>query len=167
VRRILEPRGRFDELPRAARAGHAYCFEIVMDVGGWRDMHRHRRCQQHLQEVDLDAGFELPPDAEAAGIAARVAEEYERVLPVARQLAGAFGPRVAGYALPLMHRVRSVFKMDFAEIDYICRLRSGVKGHPSYRKVAWDMYQEIQRAEPGLAALVDATPPDVEDPLTR
>lgn len=167
IRRILESRGRFDELPRAARAGHAYTFEIVMDVGGWRDMHRHRRCQQHLQEFDLTAGGELPPDAEESGIAGRVGEEYERVLETARKVEAAHGPRVAAYLLPLMHRVRSVFKMDFAEIDYICRLRSGIKGHPSYRRVAWDMYQELQRAEPNLAFLADATSPDVEDPLTR
>jgi len=138
-----------------------------MDVGGWRDMHRHRRCQQHLQEFDLEAGGEMPPDADESGIAGRVSEEYERVLETARKVQAAHGPRVAAYLLPLMHRVRSVFKMDFAEIDYICRLRSGIKGHPSYRRVAWDMYQELQRAEPTLAFLADATSPDVEDPLTR
>ena len=29
--------------------------------------------------------------------------------------------------------------MDFAEAEYISRLRSGVKGHFSYRDVAWGM----------------------------
>jgi hypothetical protein len=57
--------------------------------------------------------------------------------------------------------------MDFAEADYIARLRSGVKGHPSYRRVAHDMFRALAAAEPGLAFLLDATPPDVHDPLTR
>lgn len=167
VRDLLSSRGRHDELPRAARAGHAYVFELIMDVGGWRDMHRHRRCQQHLQEFDLEAGWELPPDAEEAGISGIVLEAYDRALLTAQRLAEAFDPRLAAYVLPLMHRIRCVFKMDFAEIDYIVRLRTGVKGHPSYRRIAWQMYREIQRAEPHLATLIEATPPDVEDPLTR
>ena len=167
IKEILGDRGRFDELPRAARAGHAIAFEIVMDIGGWRDMHRHRRCHQHLQELDPGGGFELPPDAVEAGIAARCESEHAKAVELSRRLRDEFGPRVAAYPLPLMHRVRSLFKMDFAEADYIARLRSGVKGHPSYRRVAWDMYRALCEAEPSLACLLDATSPDVQDPLTR
>jgi hypothetical protein len=29
--------------------------------------------------------------------------------------------------------------MDFAEAEYISQLRSGVKGHFSYREIAWEM----------------------------
>jgi thymidylate synthase ThyX len=164
---VLAARRPFDELPRAARAGQRYLFEIVMDMGGWRDMHRHRRCQQLVQELDVEAGAELPPDAEAAGIAARCVEEHGRAVATARAIRDACGAPVAAYVLPLAHRVRSVFKMDFAEADYIARLRSGVKGHASYRRIAWLMRQELCRAEPELAGLTDATSPDVEDPLTR
>jgi hypothetical protein len=57
--------------------------------------------------------------------------------------------------------------MDFAELEYISRLRSGVKGHFSYRKVAWEMKLALERLEPLLGALVDATPPSVQDPLKR
>jgi thymidylate synthase ThyX len=164
---VLRERGSFDELPRACRAGTRYVFEIVMDVGGWRDMHRHRRCVQLWQPLDPASGGELPPDAEAADIASRVQAEHERACALARRIAASVSPRAAQYALPLMHRIRCVFKMDFAEADYIARLRSGVKGHPSYRKVAWDMCEALRAAEPELAALLAATPPSVEDPLTR
>jgi hypothetical protein len=57
--------------------------------------------------------------------------------------------------------------MDFAELEYISRLRSGVKGHFSYRKIAWEMKQALERLDPALGALVEATPPWVEDPLHR
>ena len=33
------------------------------------------------------------------------------------------------YVLPFAARSRFLFKMDFAELEYISRLRSGVKGH--------------------------------------
>src|ERR1035437_8235406 len=42
-------RGRHDELPRTFSAGQSFKFDILMDIGGFRDMHRHRRCVQLLQ----------------------------------------------------------------------------------------------------------------------
>jgi hypothetical protein len=57
--------------------------------------------------------------------------------------------------------------MDFAEAEYISRVRSGVKGHISYRTVAWEMLQRILEREPDLGELIHATPPTVEEPLTR
>ena len=57
--------------------------------------------------------------------------------------------------------------MDFAEVEYISRVRSGVKGHFSYREIAWEMKQRLAEIEPELALLIDATPPWIEDPLKR
>ena len=57
--------------------------------------------------------------------------------------------------------------MDFAEAEYISRLRSGVKGHFSYRRIAWEMKEQMEELEPELGRLMEATPPWVEDPLQR
>jgi thymidylate synthase ThyX len=46
-----------------------------------------------------------------------------------------------------------MFKMDFAEALYISELRSGVAGHFSYRRVAWEMYRAVERQHPSLAKL--------------
>jgi hypothetical protein len=73
----------------------------------------------------------------------------------------------AHYLLPFGARGRFLFKMDFAEAEYISRLRSGVKGHFSYRQIAWDMKCAMEKLEPELGRLIDATPPWVEDPLKR
>ena len=71
------------------------------------------------------------------------------------------------YVLPFAARSRFLFKMDFAELEYISRLRSGVKGHFSYRKIAWEMKLALDEVDPLLGDLVKATPPWVQDPLTR
>jgi thymidylate synthase ThyX len=77
-------------------------------------------------------------------------------------------PQPAGqYLLPFGAHGRFLFKMDFAEIEYISKLRSGVKGHFSYREIAWMMKLELAKVEPELARLIAATPPWEEDPLTR
>ena len=55
------------------------------------------------------------------------------------------------YLLPFGARSRFLFKMDFAEAEYISRVRSGVKGHFSYREIAWEMKQRVEEIEPELA----------------
>ena len=71
------------------------------------------------------------------------------------------------YLLPFGARSRFLFKMDFAEIEYISRVRTGVKGHFSYRDIAWRMKEKLEAIEPHLARLIQATPPWIEDPLKR
>jgi hypothetical protein len=62
------------------------------------------------------------------------------------------------YLLPLATRIRSLFKMDFAEAQYIIELRSGPAGHFSYRRVAWEMFLALQRQHPALAKHIRASP---------
>ena len=162
----LQERDRRDELLREFRSGYGYVFDIVCDIGAYRDLHRHRRCQQIRQEFTGALGYDTPPLIEEAG----VAEEYRTALADAEAARGrlqSVSPRAAHYLLPFAARMRSLFKMDFAEAEYMARVRSGVKGHISYRTVAWEMRQRIVELEPALGELIHATPPDVEDALTR
>ena len=48
-------RGTHDEMLRPFRAGQGFRFDILMDIGGFRDMHRHRRCMQIMQGLTLHA----------------------------------------------------------------------------------------------------------------
>ena len=138
-------------------------FDIVMDIGAYRDLHRHRRCQQFRQMYSTALGFETPAAIEAAGMS----ERYAALLSLASNVAATLSPPGAQYLLPFATRSRFLFKMDFAEAEYIARLRSGVKGHFSYRKIAWEMKQKMSLLEPELGRLMEATPPWVEDPLQR
>jgi thymidylate synthase ThyX len=70
----------------------------------------------------------------------------------------------AHYLLPFDARSRFLFKMDFAEAEYIPRLRSGVKGHFSYREIAREMKRKMEQVAPELRRLMEAMPPSVEDP---
>ena len=65
--------------------------------------------------------------------------------------------------LPLGTRCRSLFKMDFAEALYISELRSAPQGHFSYRRVAWEMYQAVQKQHPALASYFRVA--DVREPI--
>jgi thymidylate synthase ThyX len=94
-------------------------------------------------------------------------DEYAGALNAVNEAIEALPQPAAQYLLPFAARSRFLFKMDFAELEYISRLRSGVKGHFSYRKVAWEMKLALDELDPLLGDLVKATPPWVEDPLKR
>ena len=158
----LRSRTRRDELLRNFR-GAPYVYDIVMDVGAYRDLHRHRRCQQFRQSYSAKLGFETPDAIIDAGLR----EQYTALVSLAHENAATLPQPGAQYLLPFATRSRFLFKMDFAEAEYISRLRSGVKGHFSYRRVAWQMKERMMQLEPDLGRLIEATPPWVEDPLVR
>ena len=158
----LGSRSQREELPRHFRNA-PYTLDVITDIGAYRDLHRHRRCQQLRQQYTNRLGYETPELVRKCGAEEIFSTALNNVDLAIRQL-----PQPAAqYLLPLAARSRFLFKMDFAELDYISRLRSGVKGHFSYRKIAWEMKQALERVDPVLGSLIEATPPWIEDPLKR
>jgi hypothetical protein len=169
----LRHRGKHDEALRAFHAGAALRFDILMDIGGFRDMHRHRRCTQIIQPFTALHGYETPtsgdlgPDvnilAEAGVLAdfqSAIAQAHSTSAQIASSAAASQAPEAAQsalYLLPLATRIRSLFKMDFAEAQYIIELRSAPAGHFSYRRIAWEMFLAIKRQHPALACHIRVT----------
>jgi thymidylate synthase ThyX len=161
----LKHRGRHDEALRVFHAGAALRFDILMDIGGFRDMHRHRRVTQIQQAYTSLHGYETPHSGDAAGLEeAGILPEYQQAIEAAyaasAKIAAGSAPEAkasALYLLPLATRVRCLFKMDFAEAQYISELRSAPAGHFSYRRVAWEMYLALERQHPTLAKYIRAT----------
>jgi len=150
----LRHRGKHDELPRPFSAGQQFCFDILMDIGGFRDMHRHRRCVQIMQDFSTVHGFDTPPEVEAAGIRSEYQSAMTRAATAVQKLSAFSGEEAvqnAQYAIPLAFRKRTLFKMDFAEAVYISELRTTPAGHWSYRNVAYAMYEAVAAKHPALA----------------
>ena len=153
----LRHRGRHDEMLRNFRAGQQFRFDILMDIGGFRDMHRHRRCVQIEQAFTTEHGFEVPPELELAGAKDDYQHAMQKASDAVRRLAAGPGNEAAEnsqYCIPLGFRKRTLFKMDFAEAAYISELRTGPAGHVSYRKVAYAMYEEVKKKHPTLAEYI-------------
>jgi thymidylate synthase ThyX len=162
-------RGKHDEALRAFHAGADLRFDILMDIGGFRDMHRHRRCTQIIQPFTALHGYEIPGSADLsseieilseAGILADYRSTIESAHQAGARISAGTAPEAAQsalYLLPLATRVRALFKMDFAEAQYITELRSGPAGHFSYRRVAWEMFLAFKRQHPSLAAYLRVT----------
>ena len=162
----MKHRGRFDEVARPFNSGQGFRFDILMDIGGFRDMHRHRRCVQIMQDYTPRHGYDMPQEIERAGLASRYAQLMDRTWETVTQLASreaAEADEQSQYLIPLAFRKRTLFKMDFAEALYISELRSGPAGHFSYRNVAYAMYEAVARRYPHLAQYFRVT--DVNEPV--
>lgn len=187
----LRRRGSHDEALRAYHAGAALRFDLLIDIGAFRDFHRHRRCTQIIQGFTTLHGYERPGSGDLpagsdgkfdilaeAGVLADFCSAIEDAHRAARQIALGSAPspgleagqpaseaghsaseagQSALYLLPLATRMRSLFKMDFAEAQYIAELRSAPAGHFSYRRVAWEMFLAFERQHPSLAKHIRVT----------
>ena len=162
----LHHRGRHDELLRHFSAGQSFRFDILMDIGGFRDMHRHRRCIQIEQGFTTAHGYETPDELMPAGLLNRYNQTMQRAEQTIKQIAASDLPEAeesAQYAVPLAYRKRTLFKMDFAEALYISELRTTAAGHQSYRNVAYGMYEAVAKRHPSLAQYFRVI--DVREPV--
>jgi thymidylate synthase ThyX len=126
---------------------------------------------QLLQRYTDVHGYEEPvcpgqPTLAEAGLDGAFADAMNAAYASYHQLRDCGVPEAAEsarYCLPLATRCRAMFKMDFAEALYIAELRSGVAGHFSYRRVAWEMYRAVAKKHPSLAGYFRIE--DVNEPV--
>lgn len=172
----FQGRDAYAEWPRELHAGYPLTFDLLVDIGAFRDLHRHRRCVQIIQPFSAAHGYDAPESilrdglgrAADAAISGGVADELGAALDAAgaaaRSLA-AVHPDAAAYALPLGYRVRAAFKMDLAEAAYIAELRTKPGGHIAYRRAAYQMWEALAARHPLLARQVRVTEVDAEEGL--
>jgi thymidylate synthase ThyX len=141
---------RRDKPPRALEEA-SYAFDLVGNLGIYRDLHRHRLLSQERQPFSTAHGYDTPPEIVEAGhgplfeeCMARAAELHEAVRKE--------HPAEAPYVVPFAFRVRWYVTMNLREAVHLCELRSMPQGHPDYRLVVQEIWRRIEEVHPGLGA---------------
>ncbi len=146
----LKDRGPHDPPPREFE--HAFFqHQVVMDYGGWRDIQRHRMCTQSNQQLGTDLGYEIPVEIEEIGKEKEFAAVMELARDLNHKLLDAGLQNEAEYVVPMAYRRRLTITWNVRELFHFIELRSGKKGHPSYRKVAQDLWHSLNEAHPMIA----------------
>jgi thymidylate synthase ThyX len=148
-----------DRRNRRHRPGRAfertdYRFELVTDYGAFRDLQRHRMLTIEWQRLGISLGYDMPELVADAGLAERYDEAIDRAEELYRSLVPDF-PEQASYVVALAHRIRYVMQFNAREAMHLIELRSGVQGHPAYRRVAQQMHRAIAEVA-GHRALAEA-----------
>lgn len=166
IDQVLDLREKHDALPRAFAAGYGIQFDICMDIGGRRDLHRHRNCIQIHQRFTVDRGFDVPEFVREIGKFDDFSKNMEYVALRVNQLKHAIGNN-ADYLIPFAFRAGTLYKMDYRQAEYITVLRSTPQGHFSYREVAVEMDRQLRELVPGFEKHSRVTPFEDENIFKR
>lgn len=147
---MSERKTRFHRPGRAFEEPY-YTFDILADIGAYRDLQRHRVLTQERQSFTTEHGFVVPPELEAIGVARTYSAALEQAAEVFAAMRAEF-PHEAQYAVPFAFRVRWRVKLNLREAYHLIELRSARQGHPAYRKIARAMFHEISAVHPALAS---------------
>jgi thymidylate synthase ThyX len=150
IRAYVGQRGSRFHRPGRAFEEPSYTFDLLADLGAYRDLQRHRILTQERQRYTVRHGYEMPPELEQAGLGAAYAQALERAAAAVDAI-GADLPEQAQYAVPMAFRVRWRVKLNLRAAYHLAELRSAPQGHPSYRRIAQAIYEQIRTVHPTLA----------------
>jgi thymidylate synthase ThyX len=146
---IGERQSRFQRPGRAFEEAR-YCFDLLADIGAYRDLQRHRMLTQERQRFGTQHGYTIPNEIEAAGLAEAYRQALDHAAEISTQIAIDL-PDEAQYAVPMAFRVRWRITLNLRELYHLAELRSAPQGHPSYRRIAQRMFALVRNIHPTLA----------------
>jgi thymidylate synthase ThyX len=142
-------RHRRDKLSRAFENSY-YTFDILGNLGLYRDLHRHRILTQERQDFTTVHGYDTPPEIEDGGFKRDFDECMKRAADLYEAIYADL-PCEAQYVVPFAYKIRWYMKMNLREALHMCELRTMPQGHPDYRFICQEMWRKIQEVHPTLA----------------
>jgi thymidylate synthase ThyX len=127
-----------------------YTFDILGNLGLYRDLHRHRILTQQRQRFTTVHGYDTPQEIEEAGFKSDFDACMSKAAAVYDKIGRDFRAE-AQYVVPFAYKIRWYMKMNLREAVHLCELRSMPQGHPDYRFIAQEMWRRIQEVHPTLA----------------
>jgi thymidylate synthase ThyX len=149
---LLKRSARWQKVGRAFESGYVR-FEIVMDIGSYRDLHRHRMMTQERQSFSTYHGYSVPPELQQPGLAGQFAEALDRADKLFRKIEP-LDRDLAQYVVPLAFRVRFYQWQNFRQLFWETELRTVSQGHPDYRSIEQQKYRLIQAQFPLIASFM-------------
>jgi len=148
----LKRRDKFDAPLRELEHVY-YTFDILLDFGAFRDVQRHRMCTQSNQPVTVVHGYDLPPEIREAGFEDKFKAVVEKSVEAYNKIYEKF-PDEAQYVVPMCFRKRVLITWNLRELHHFISLRSGKKGHQSYRRIAQECWRKLNEIQPLLAKYI-------------
>lgn len=126
-----------------------YKFDILANIGAYRDLHRHRMLTQERQRFTTQLGFDVPTDLIAAKLEKPYIEAAREVDKFYRKISGQF-PNQAQYVVMMGYRVRWYQWENLRELGWEAELRTGPQGHPDYRRIEHLKVEAVGKVHPTL-----------------
>ena len=151
-RYLLKRSARWQKVGRAFENAYVR-FEIVMEIGSYRDLHRHRMMTQERQMFSTLHGYSTPAELQHAGLASQFEEALDRADRLFRKMES-IDRDLAQYVVPLAYRMRFYQWQNFRQLFWEAELRTVSQGHPDYRFIEQEKYRLVKEKFPLLASFM-------------
>src|SRR3990167_3430309 len=128
-----------------------YKFDIVANLGAYRDLHRHRMLTQERQRFTTELGFDVPQDLISAKLDKAYVDAAKKIDNFYRRVSRKY-PEQAQYVVMLGNRIRWYQWENLRELGWEAELRTGPQGHPDYRIVEQEKVRLVAEVHPTLVA---------------
>lgn len=125
-------------------------FEILMDIGSYRDLHRHRMMTQDRQLFSCRHGYSIPKELEEINLVDKFKSALDQVKVLFDKLETQ-DPHLAQYVVPLAYRIRFYQYQNLRQAFWETELRTISQGHPDYRFIEQEKYKLIKEKFPTIA----------------
>ncbi|MBI4250781.1 FAD-dependent thymidylate synthase [Candidatus Uhrbacteria bacterium] len=141
--------GRTQRWQKVGRAfENAYLrFDIMMNIGSWRDIHRHRMLTQQKQLFTCSHGYDTPQDVVDGGFEKEYRSAIDAVAALHSRIVDR-DPYLAQYCVTLAHRVRFMQWTNVRQCFWEIELRTIPEGHPDYRHIEQEKFRLLEKAYP-------------------
>ena len=140
---------------RPARAFESvyYTFDLLNNFGMFRDFHRHRALTLERQLLTTDHGYNIPNEIKILGIE----KDYRECMGKTKQTFDKIKtkyPEQGQYVVNFAYNYPYFMKFNLREACHLIELRTVPQGHIDYRRVAQQMFKEINRVHPHLSKIM-------------
>ncbi|MBU0526930.1 FAD-dependent thymidylate synthase [Candidatus Micrarchaeota archaeon] len=151
ISKYINERGNRRQKPGRGFEHAYYTFDVVANYGAYRDIHRHRILTQERQLLGPHLGYKLPTELVDSGYQNEFTNVMEEAKNTYEQISKKF-KKEAQYVIPLAYNIRWYMTYNIREAYHLLELRSAMQGHIDYRRIAQNMFREIKKVHPNLAA---------------
>jgi len=130
-----------------------YTFDLLNNFGMFRDFHRHRALTLERQLLTTDHGYNIPNEIKILGIE----KDYRECMAKTKQTFDKIRKKHSEqgqYVVNFAYNYPYFMKFNLREACHLIELRTVPQGHIDYRRVAQQMFKEINRVHPNLSKIM-------------
>ena len=139
--------------PSRAFENTYYTFDLCNNFGMFRDFHRHRALTLERQLLTTDHGYTLPKEIKILGLEKDFKECMNNTKTTFEKIRKKF-PEQSQYVVNFAYNYPYFMKLNLREACHLIELRTIPQGHIDYRRVAQEMYKQINKVHPNLSKIM-------------
>ena len=130
-----------------------YTFDLCNNFGMFRDFHRHRALTLERQLLTTDHGYSIPNEIKIVGIEKDFKDCMYKTKETFDKIKTKY-PEQGQYVVNFAFNYPYFMKFNLREACHLIELRTVPQGHIDYRRVAQQMFHQINKVHPNLSKIM-------------